>query len=162
MQTKTLTWNYICDNSKLKEIPEKEYKEAYDTALNQARNAAENKDMTLREYVEETYGYSDLDDYYDYLEERCENECYEEMLLYYILRYENLSYDDSYYESCVLEMTEKYSLTEFAEAEDFLLYYMGTDGLYESVLMQYVQDWIADQATVRDDIHEINSKELNK
>lgn len=157
-----LTWNYICENSKLKKVPEKEYQEKYDSMLNGARSAAENKEITLLEYVKESYGFESLDEYYDYLKEYCENSCYEEMILYYIIRYENLDYSDEYYEASILEMAEPYDLKDFEEAEDFLLYYMGAENLHFSLLMQYTQDWIADNATVRSDVNQFFSDKLNK
>jgi len=157
-----LTWNYICDNSELIEVPEKEYQEIYDAALNSARNAAQKKDISLLEYVKESYGYNTLEEYYDYLHDYAENKCYEEMLLYYILRCENLTYTDEFREKCLLSMVEDYNITDVYEAEDFLLYYMGAEKLHESILMQYVQQWIADSAVVRDDINQVYSDKLNK
>lgn len=157
-----LTWNYICDNSELKKLPEKEYQDTYDSLLNSARAAAEKKELTLLEYVKETYGYKKLDDFYAYLEKRAENICYEDMIAYYILRYENLSYTEEFYESAVLAMAEAYDITDFTEAEDFLTHYMGAENLHESVLMQYTQNWIAEKAKVRTDVDQFFSGELNK
>ncbi len=156
-----IAWNYICDNSKLKKVPEKEYQEIYDSQLNSARSAAESKELTLLEYVNEQ-GYKTLEDYYDYLKDYAENTCYEEMILYYIIRCENLKYDDAFYESTVLSMTEKYEITNFTDAEDFLIYYMGAENLNESVLMQYTQNWIVEKGVIRKDINQFFSDELNK
>ena len=99
-----LSWNYICENSKLKKVPEKEYQAEYDKALNSARSAAESKDMTLDEYILETYGYDNRDDFYALLKENAENTCYEDMILYYIMRCENLQYTQEFFESEVLAM----------------------------------------------------------
>lgn len=157
-----LTWNYVFENSELKKLPEKEYQDIYDSMLNNVRNAAQKKNMTLAEYVEEIYGYKTLEEYYDYLEMQAENVCFEEMILYYIIRYENLSYTDEFYQKAVLSMAEEFSLTDFAQAEDFLVYYMGEDGLQEDILMQYTQNWISEKAVVREDVHQFFSEELNK
>lgn len=156
-----LTWNYVCANSKLKKVPEKEYKEAYDQKVNSARNTAEKKDMTLLEYVK-SIGYETVDEYYDYAKAYAENHCYEEMLLYYIIRCENLTYTDEFYDATMLSMAEPYDLTDVAEATDFLKYYMGDEKLHFSVLMQYAQEWLVQNAVVREDIHQFFSDELNK
>ena len=156
-----LTWNYICENSSLKKRPEKEYKATYDSYLNSDRAAAESKELTLAEYVKDAYGYEKLDDYYAFLEKKAENKCFEDMLLYYIIRYENLDYDEEFYNMSVLSMTEAFDISDVASAEDFLRYYMGDEALHESVLMQYTQDWIAKQAVVRDDVDQFFSDKLN-
>ena len=156
-----LTWNYICENSSLKKRPEKEYKATYDSYLNSDRAAAEGKELTLAEYVKDAYGYEKLDDYYAFLEKKAENKCFEDMLLYYIIRYENLDYDEEFYNMTVLSMTEAFDISDVASAEDFLRYYMGDEALHESVLMQYTQDWIAKQAVVRDDVDQFFSDKLN-
>ncbi len=156
-----LTWNYICENSKLKKVPDKEYEKTYESLLNNARSSAESNELTLAEYVSEEYGFDNMDDYYAYLKERCENTCYEDMLLYYIIRCENLSYDDTYFSTTVLKMAEKYDIKDATEAENFLTYYYGAEQLHETVLQMYAQDWIAEHATVRDDIHQVYSDELN-
>ena len=156
-----LTWNYICEESKLKKVPEKEYEDIYNSLLNSARSSAESSDLTLAEYVANEYGYDNMDDYYGYLKKRSENKCYEDMILYYIIRCENLTYDDVYFSSTVLKMAEKYDIKDAAEAENFLTYYYGAEQLHETVLQMYTQDWIADRATVRDDVHQIYSDELN-
>ena len=110
----------------------------------------------------ETYGYEDLDEFYEYLEQYAEKTCYEEMLLYYIQRRENLEVTDEYYEKKVLEMAEPYDIKEFAEAESFLVYYYGAEELNKMLLHMYTQSWLAENATVMEDIHQIYSPELNK
>ena len=102
-----------------------------------------------------------MDDYYEYLKARSENKCYEDMLLYYIIRCENLTYDDEFFSTAVLEMAEDYDIKDATEAESFLTYYYGAEQLHETVLQIYTQEWIAEHATVRTDIHQVYSDELN-
>lgn len=156
-----LVWKYICDNSKLKKMPEKESGELYDAAVNKARSEAQSKEMTLLEYVQ-SLGYETLENYYAFLKKTTDNYCYEDMLMYYIIRCENLNYDDDYYNSALLERVKDYQITDAADAEDFLEHYYGIESTREDIRFQYAKDWLADHAKVRDDIHTVFSKELNK
>ena len=157
----TLAWKYICENSKLKKLPEKEYQELYDSTVASARSAAQNNEMTLLEYVKENYGYETLDEYYESVERFAEETCLEEMIYYYIMRRENLTYTDEFYEECILKMASSYDITDFTEAEDFLIYYMGAEGLHNSVLVQYVKQWIVEQGEIRTDVNQFFSDKLN-
>ncbi len=148
-----LTWDYICDNSKMKKVPEKEYKEYYDKELDSARAAAEKDDKTLAEYVNDEYGYETTDEYYAYLKELCENKCFEEMILFYIIRCEKLKLPDEYYEKELAEMGKEYQLQDLADIEDFFDYYYGIDNVRETLLFQYTQEWIADNAKVNEKVH---------
>lgn len=156
-----LVWNYICEHSKLKKVPEKEYKEIYDAALNKARSDAKSKDLSLLEYVQ-SVGYDTLDDYYEYLEDFAENCCFEDMIMYYIIRVENLNYDDNYYYSAILERVADYQISDTEGAEEFLDYYYGIENVREDVRFQYAKDWLADHANVRKDINTVYSNKLNK
>ena len=157
-----ITWNYICQNSKLKKVPEKEYNEVYESNLNSARTSAEAEGQTLLEYVKDYYGYKDLDEYYKNLKKHCEDICYEEMILTYIRRCENLKVSDEYYEKTVLKLAEPYDIKDYAEAENFLIYYYGAEQFNEMMLSMYTQNWIAENATVRSDIHQLFDPKLNK
>lgn len=156
-----LSWNYICENSKLKKVPEKEYREAYDQKVNSARSTAEKKDMTLLEYVN-SIGYQTVDDYYEYVKAYAENHCYEEMLLYYIIRCENLTYTEEFFNQCMLSMAEPYDIKDLTEATEFLKYYMGEEKLHLSVLTQYAQEWVVENAVIREDVNQFFSSKLNK
>ena len=155
-----LAWNYICENSKLLKLPEKEYQETYDTMLDSARTNAQNKDMSLEDYVK-SLGYDSLDDYYAYLEDKSENICYEDMILYYIVRRENINYTDEYYDEQILTMVEEYQISDLSAAEDFLDYYYGIENVREEVRMKYAQEWIADNAKVVEDVHTVYDNNLN-
>lgn len=155
-----LAWNYICENSKLLKLPEKEYQETYDTMLDSARTNAQNKDMSLEDYVK-SLGYDSLDDYYAYLEDKSENICYEDMILYYIVRRENINYTDEYYDEQILAMVEEYQISDLSAAEDFLDYYYGIENVREEVRMKYAQEWIADNAKVVEDVHTVYDNNLN-
>lgn len=150
-----LAWQYIYDNSKLKKVPEKEYQEIYDAALATARSGATEKEQTLLEYVQDK-GYETLDDYYAFLKEFAEECCYEEMLLYYIIRCENLNYDDNFYKQQVMEMVKDYQITDEEQAEDFLEYYYGIEGLQEEIRFRYAKNWIADNAKILENKHTIH------
>lgn len=149
-----LTWQYIYDNSKLIKVPEDEYNEIYDSALADARKTATENDQTLLEYVE-SIGYETLDDYYSFLEDFAEDCCYEDMLMYYIIRCENLNYDDDYYSEQLLKMVSDYQITDAEEAESFLEYYYGLDAVREEIRFQYAKEWIADKAKVLEDKHTV-------
>lgn len=148
-----LTWNYICNNSELKKVPEKEYKEYYDNKLDSDRASAKSEEKTLADYVTEKYDCENTDEYYDYLKDYAENKCFEEMILYYVIRCEKLTLPDDYYEEQLKEMGKEYQLEEVTDIEDFLDYYYGIDSLRETLLFKYTQKWIADNAKVVEDVH---------
>ena len=150
-----LTWDYICDNSEMIKVPEKEYKEYYDSKLDADRASAEKNEKTLKEYVAEKYSYDDLDDYYAYIKDYAENKCFEEMILYYIIRCEDLSFTEEYYEEKLLETGEDYQLTDVTDIEDFYDYYYGIESVQEQILFMYAQEWVVDQAKLRDDVNTV-------
>ncbi len=156
-----LAWKYICDNSKLKKVPEKEYNKIYDGTLASARAAAQEADMSLLEYVKKNYGYKTLDEYYKSLEDYAKEVCFEDMLFYYIMRRENITYTDEFYEERVLKMASDFQIDNFQEAEDFLIYYMGAEGLHNSLLVQYTKEWLVEQGVIRDDVNQFFSDKLN-
>lgn len=148
-----LTWDYICDNSKVKKLPEKEYDEYYNGKLDSDRSSAQNDSKTLAEYVKDQYGYENMDDYYANIKEYAEGRCKEEMILYYIIRCEKIELPDDYYEAQLQEMGKEYQLENIEDIEDFFSYYYGgLEKLKESITFQYTQQWIADHAKVRDDV----------
>ena len=147
-----LTWDYICNHSEMKKVPEKEYDEYYNEQLDTDRAAAEKDSKTLAEYVKDKYNYDNLDDYYAYLKEITENKCFEEMVLYYIIRCEKLELPDEYYQTQLKEMGEEYQLDNIEDIEDFMDYYYGIDNVRETILFQYVQEWIADNAKVNENV----------
>lgn len=157
-----LAWKYICENSKLKKVPEKEYQEEYEKALNSARSAAESQGLTLDEYILEALGYDNRDDFYAYLKKQAESICFEDMIMYYIIRCENLQYTEEFYDSAVLEMASTYDITDVAAAEDFLAYYMGDMELHEAIRIRYAKNWIVENAVIREDINQFFSDKLNK
>ncbi len=148
-----LAWDYICDHSKLKKIPEKEYDEYYNKKLDTDRAAAADKDLPLADYVKDELGYESSEEYYANLKDYAENKCFEEMILYYIIRCEKLELPDEYYEQQLAEMGKEYQLQDLADIEDFFDYYYGIDNVRETLLFQYTQDWIAGKAKVREDVH---------
>ena len=156
----TLTWQYLLDNSKLLKLPEKEYDELYDSMLNSYRSLAESSGKTLKEYVNDTLGYEDIEDFYDYLEKTAEEECFGDMILYYIARRENLNFDDEYYEEALLAYGEQYEFAEAADVEDFLADYNMLSEFQETTRFRYVQEWVADQAEVLEDVTTVQSSKL--
>ena len=131
-----LTWKYVCDNSKLISVPQDQYDQIYNAALNSARTSAEQKGLTLLEYIQNTFGYKTLEEYYAYLKEYSENYCYEEMLMYYIMRCESLEYTDEFRQECLLKMAKPYDIKDVAEAEDFFLYAMGAEAISASAAVR--------------------------
>lgn len=148
-----LTWDYICEHSEMKKVPEKEYDEYYNKQLDSVRAAAEKDEKTLAEYVKEQFDYDNLDDYYAYLKETIENKCFEEMILYYIIRCEKLELPDDYYQTQLKDMGKEYQLDNIEDIEDFMDYYYGIDNVRETILFQYVQEWIAGKAKVNENIN---------
>lgn len=156
----TLTWQYLLDNSKLLKLPEKEYNELYDSMLNNYRAMAENSNMTLKEYVKDKLGYDDIDDFYSYLKNTAEKECFGDMILYYIARRENLKFTDGYYENSLLTYGKQFEITDAADVEDFLDNYNMLSDFQETTRFRYVQEWIAGQANVLEDVTTVRDKKL--
>ena len=156
-----LAWKYVVDNSELKKVPEKEYKKIYDGTLASARSAAQEADMTLLEYVKKNYGHKTLEEYYESLDEYAKNTCLEDMIFYYIMRRENLTYTNEFYDERVLKMAADFQIDDPAEAEDFLIYYMGAEGLHNNILVQYTREWLVEQGKIREDVNQFFSDKLN-
>ena len=74
----------------------------------------------------------------------------------------NLEVSDEYYERTVLKLAEPYDIKDYAEAENFLVYYYGAEQFNEMMMSMYTQNWIAENATVREDINQLFSDKLNK
>ncbi len=155
-----LTWQYLIDNSKLLQVPEKEYDEKYESLLDRYRNMAQSENISLKEYVKDVFGYDDIEKFYDFLKSEAEQECFEDMILYYIARCENLKFDDAYYESALLSYGEQYELTDDAEVEAFLDHYNLLPDFQETTQYRYVQEWVADQANVLEDVTTVRSDKL--
>lgn len=75
------------------------------------------------------------------------------MVLYYIIRCEKITLPDDYYENQLKEMGKEYQLEEMSDIEDFYDFYYGIDNVRETLLFKYTQQWVADNAKVRDDVH---------
>lgn len=156
----TLTWQYLLDNSKVLKYPEKEYNEIYDGMLDSYRAMAENSSMTLKEYVKENLGYADIEEFYAYLKDTAENECLGDMILYYIARREDLKFTEEYYENELLSYCKQFEITDAADAEEFLAYYDLLADFQETTRFRYVQEWIANQAKVLEDVTTVRSSKL--
>lgn len=154
-----LSWNYVCDNSRIKKLPEDILQKTYDDILDYARGQAMSADKTLEEYVV-SQGYDGLDDYFSYAKEKSEQTVYEDMLLYYVIRCERLTLPEDYYKEQLLDMAKDYQINDFEQAEDFYDYYYGIDKIKEEILKKYAQQWIADNAEVVDDVTTVYNNKL--
>lgn len=146
-----LVWEYIFENSEIKEYPE-EYNNLYNQTLDAYRAAAKEKDTDLVGYVTEKLGYKDLDAFYVFLEEDVKDKCKREMILYYVARCENIKYTDEYYEQELLEYAEGFEIKTVDEAESFVDYMYGLDAFKERVQLNYVYEWLGDNAILREDV----------
>ena len=155
-----LTWQHLIENSKLLQVPEKEYDEKYESLLDKYRNIAKSDNVSLKEYVKDSLGYEDIEAFYDFLKAEAEQECFEDMILFYIARCENLKFDDAYYENELLSYGEQYELTDAAEVEEFLDYYNLLPDFQQTTQYRYVQEWVADQANVLEDVTTVRSDKL--
>ena len=117
--------------------------------------------MTLLEYVKKNYGHKTLEEYYESLDEYAKNTCLEDMIFYYIMRRENLTYTNEFYDERVLKMAADFQIDDPAEAEDFLIYYMGAEGLHNNILVQYTREWLVEQGKIREDVNQFFSDKLN-
>ena len=103
-------------------------------------------------YVTETLKYEDLDAFYEFLESHVKDTCKREMILYYIARCENLNYTQEYYEQEVLDYAADFEIKELDQAESFVDYMYGLKNFQERVRLNYVYDWLGDNAKVREDV----------
>ena len=97
-------------------------------------------------------GYKDLDAFYVFLEENVRDTCKREMILYYIARCENINYTQEYYEQELLEYAEGFEIKTIEEAESFVDYMYGLDNFKERIRLNYVYEWIGDNAILREDV----------
>lgn len=146
-----MIWEYIYENSEVKEYPE-EYNKLYDDTLEAYRKAAKDKGKNLVTYVTETLKYEDLDAFYEFLEDHVKDTCKREMILYYIARCENLNYTQEYYEQEVLDYAADFEIKELEQAESFVDYMYGLNTFKERVRLNYVYDWLGENAKVREDV----------
>ncbi len=146
-----LVWEYIFEHTEVKEYPA-EYENLYEETLDAYRSAAKDKDTDLVTYVTETLGYEDLDAFYVFLEDYVMDTCKREMILYYIARCENLTYTDEYYEQEILEYAEGFEIKALEEAESFVDYMYGLDAFKERIRLNYVYEWLGENAVLREDV----------
>lgn len=144
-------WNYIFENTEVKEWPE-EYNTLYDNLLNGYRATAEEKNTNLVGYVTETLKYESLDDFYEYLTEYTQDLCKREMILYYIARCENLNYTDEYYENEIMTYAKDFQIDNFEDAESFVDYQYGLKNFKERVRLNYIYEWLGENAVVVEDV----------
>ncbi len=154
-------WDYIYENSTVIEYPE-ECDTLYNTTLDAYRAAAKDKDLNLVEYVTKNLGYKDLEAFEEYLHGYVKDVCKREMILYYVARCENLNYTQEYYETELLEYAEEYEIKTLEEAESFVDFQVGLTYFKERVRLNYVYEWLGNNATVRTDVHTYNGNDLNK
>ena len=144
-------WEYIFANTEVKEWPE-EYDNLYNELLDENRNVAKSKNKNLVQYVTENLGYEDLDAFYEYLTGYAQDLCKREMILYYIARCENLNYTEEYYQNEVLTYVKNFEIDNLDDGESFIDYQYGLDAFKERVRLNYIYDWLGDNAIVVEDI----------
>lgn len=147
-----MIWDIVFNNSTVKEYPEAEREEIYNNTLSSYRTKAKDLGTDLVTYVTKELKYESLDAFYEYLEEYATDHCKREMILYYIARCENLNYTNEYYEQEVLEYADQYEITDFADAESFVHYMFGLDNFKETVRLNYVFEWLGENAKLREDV----------
>ena len=82
------------------------------------------------------------------------------MILYYIARRENLKYSEEYYENELLSYGKQFEITDTDEVEELLAHYNILSDFQETTRFRYVQEWVANQAKVLEDVTTVRSNKL--
>ncbi len=155
-----LVWEYLYDNTKIISYPE-ERDTLYNDLYDDYRTAASANSKTFLEYVKEKHGYDSIEEFEEYLNEYTNEYAKREMIIYFIARANNLKYTQEYYEAELLEYCETFEIKELADAESFVDFQVGLDQFKERIQLNYVYDWIGDNAPVREDVTTYKN-DLNK
>ncbi len=138
-------WEYLVENSKVKEYPQAEYDIIYKDNVDYAEYYAAKNDMTLEEYVTEKLDYDSLDDFYDATKLDTEEWMKQEMLFYHIAREENINISDEEYKKGALEYAEYYGLSTVEAIEQ----YYAPENIKENLLFDKVMVFLADNAKAK-------------
>lgn len=137
-------WAYIMENSTVKRIPTTEYDAFYKSQLEYYTSLASEEGLSLSKYAKTVLGYESDADFYTQLQHDCEDWVFEEMVLYYIARKENIRISDKEYESGALDYANYYDLKTVEELEQFFDH----DDIKENLLFDKVLTFLADNSRV--------------
>lgn len=146
-----LVWEYLEKNTVIKSYPEERDK-LYSQLYDDYRKGAMEADMTLLEYVKKREKCNSIEEFNDFLNKYVDDYCNREMILYFIARAFNLKYTKEYYEAELMEYVEPFEIKTLEEAESFIEMQIGMDEYKERIQLNYVYEWIGNNAPVAEDV----------
>lgn len=157
----SFAWNYVVSNTVLLNIPVKEYSATSDSIVSTYQSAAEEKGMTLEEYVTGEEGYESVSAFRDDVDATAKGIVIEEMILFAIVRCEDIALTDSAYESALLELGSSLEITDVSDCEELAVETYGSLAKFkETVRLSLVYDYIGGKV-VKIDAAEYFEKEKN-
>lgn len=146
-----LVWEYLEKNTVIKSYPEERDK-FYSDLYDDYRKAAIEADMTLLEYVKKKENCNSIEEFEKFLNDYVDDYCKREMILYFVARAFNLKYTTEYYQKELLDYVEDFEIKTLEEAESFIELQIGLDEYKERIQLNYVYEWIGNNAPVAEDV----------
>ncbi len=146
-----LVWEYLEANTVIKSYPE-ERDNFYSQLYDDYRKAAIDADMTLLEYVKKRENCNSIEEFNEFLNDYVDDYCKREMILYFVARAFNLQYTQEYYEAELMEYVEDFEIDNLEDAESFIEFQIGLDEYKERIQLNYVYEWIGNNAPVAEDV----------
>ncbi len=134
-------WEYLMAETEVISYPETEYDVLYQESLAYYTAQADEKSVTLNEYVSDTYGLS-VEEFYESLETAVKESMLQEMILYTISRQENITVSDELYAERAAEYVTYYG---YPSLEEFEKEY-GEDYIRDSILFNLVDEFLVEHA----------------
>lgn len=157
----SFAWNYVASNTVLLKIPAKEYSATSDSIVSTYQSAADEKGMTLEEYVTGEEGYESVSAFRDDVDATAKSIVTEEMILFAIVRCDGITLTDSAYESALLDLGSSLEITDISDCEKLAAEKYGSLAKFkETARLSLVYDHIGSK-TVKIDEAEYFEKEKN-
>jgi len=137
-------WDAITVKAEVLRYPEKEYNDLYNYAVDYHTSLAEEQNLSLNEYVTNTYGVS-VSEFQSNLETMAQDTIKQELIIYYIARQENITVTDEEYKTRGADYAAYYGLSSLEELEE----YYTPEELRESMLYDKVLDLLVANAVIK-------------
>lgn len=143
---KTKAIEQILESFEVKKYPEAELDEVIQALTESDKAAAEQADMEFEEYVKTEFGLSE-DEYSSELEEYAKQLVFEEMVMYYIARKEQLALTNAEFDEKATELAQENDMNTPAEYVSYMASYGYTEyNVREQIWYDMVLDFVYENA----------------
>ncbi len=154
-------WDYLRNNIRLIEIPQKEYTEEVDRIMNSYKSAADASDMTVDEYALNVLGYENIGDFRDDIDARVLLILRENMGAYYIARCEGIYVADDEYYSALVGLGAEYETSDTDFCEQVAVSTYGSLENFRQRLLVNKVDSFLESYCIKIDTNEYFTKKAN-